>query len=124
MFDGVPVEHFHRFISTPTSTIPPNSSLIHTPPISSSTNINFLSFDPILFPPLHPHHQTLFQSNHFVQTPPTPTRDQLYNDSHGKVDEEININEPWSNDEVIQLLRIKSSSENWFKDLSWDHVSR
>ncbi|KAK1418673.1 hypothetical protein QVD17_27819 [Tagetes erecta] len=129
MFDGVPVEHFHRYISTPSSTIPPNSTLIHTSPISTSTNLNFLSFDPILFPPLH--HQTLFQSNHFVQTsPPTPTRDhRLYNDHHSqpKVDEEIDINEPWSNDEVIQLLRIKSSSENWFKDLTnchWDHVSR
>ncbi|XP_076884854.1 trihelix transcription factor GTL2-like [Bidens hawaiensis] len=125
MFDGVPVEHFHRFISTPSSRIPPNSSLIQTPPISTSTNLNFLSFDPLLFPPLNTHHQTLFQTNHFVQT--TPTRDQ-YNDTEGKVDQEIDqgldVNEPWSNDEVIQLLRIKSSSENWFKDLTWDHVSR
>ncbi|KAJ0673328.1 putative transcription factor MYB family [Helianthus annuus] len=127
MFDGVPVEHFHRFISTPSSTIPPNSSLIQTTPISSSTNLNFLSFDPLLFPPLHTHHhhQNIFQSNHFVRT---PTRDQ-YNDTQGKVDQEIDLdldvnNEPWSDDEVIQLLRIKSSSENWFKDLTWDHVSR
>ncbi|KAI7735341.1 hypothetical protein M8C21_029758 [Ambrosia artemisiifolia] len=135
MFDGVPVEHFQRFISTPSSTIPPNSSLIQTQqPISTSTNLNhhFLSFDPILFPPLHTHHhhhhQTLYQSNHFVRAP--PTHDQYMNDSsQGKVDEEIDlgldvVNEAWSNDEVIQLLRIKSSSENWFKDLTWDHVSR
>ncbi|KAK9068318.1 hypothetical protein SSX86_012429 [Deinandra increscens subsp. villosa] len=136
MFDGVPAgEHFHRFISTPSSRIIPpnnNSSIIQTPPIiSASTNLNFLSFDPLLFPPLHTHHNqhTLFQSNHFVRT---PSRDDQYmNDTHheaAKVDQEIDlgldINEPWSNDEVIQLLRIKSSSENWFKDLTWDHVSR
>ncbi|KAI3829248.1 hypothetical protein L1987_03366 [Smallanthus sonchifolius] len=121
MFDGVPPEHFHRFISTPSSRIPPNSSLIQTvPPVTTSTtDLNFLSFDPLLFPPLHTHHQqTLFQSNHFVQTP-------THNQYEGKVDQEIDINhESWSNDEVIQLLRIKSSQENWFKDLTWDHVSR
>ncbi|KAI3693393.1 hypothetical protein L6452_33228 [Arctium lappa] len=128
MFDGVPVEQFHQFISTPSSRIPSNnSSLIQTPPlISTSTNLNFLSFDPLLFPPPLPTHQSLFQSQHFLRT---PTRDQ-FNGTHdeSKLDQEIDlgidINESWSNDEVIQLLRIKSSSENWFRDFTWDHVSR
>lgn len=120
MFDGVPVEQYHQFISTPSSRIiPPNSSLIQTQPISAtSTNLNFLSFDPILFPPTH--HQTLFQSNHLLRT---PTRDQ-YIGTQPKIDEEIGVNDTWSNDEVLQLLRIKSSSENWFRDFTWDHVSR
>lgn len=132
MFDGVPVEQFHQFISTPSSRIIPSNSttLIQTPPIhSTSTNLNFLSFDPILFPPPLPthQHQTIFQSNHFVRTPPTPDQ---YNGSHeGKVDQQeidlgIDINDSWSNDEVIHLLRIKSSSESWFRDFTWDHVSR
>ncbi|XP_071691108.1 trihelix transcription factor GTL2 [Rutidosis leptorrhynchoides] len=122
MFDGVPVEQFHQFVSTPSSRIiPPNSSLIQTQPILTSTNINFLSFDPILFPPTH--HQTLFQPNQFVRT---PTRVDQFNGTHeGKMDEEMDTNDnTWSNDEVIQLLRIKSSSENWFRDFTWDHVSR
>ncbi|KAL4567058.1 hypothetical protein LXL04_022629 [Taraxacum kok-saghyz] len=124
MFDGVPVEQFRQFISTPSSRIPSNNStLIQTPPISTSTNLNFLSFDPLLFTPNLPtphHHQSLFQSQHFLRTSP---RDH-YNVTEGKVDQEIDISDSWSNDEVIQLLRIKSSSENWFKDLTWDHVSR
>ncbi|KVH91115.1 hypothetical protein Ccrd_006869 [Cynara cardunculus var. scolymus] len=129
MFDGVPVEQFHQFISTPSSRIPSNSSsLIQTPPISTSTNLNFLSFDPLLFPPPLPTHQSLFQAQHFLRT---PTRDQFngtHDDATGKLDQEIDlgidINDSWSNDEVIQLLRIKSSSENWFHDFTWDHVSR
>ncbi|XP_023771582.1 trihelix transcription factor GTL2 [Lactuca sativa] len=123
MFDGVPLEQFRQFISTPSSRIPTNSSLIQTTPISTPANLNFLSFDPLLFTPTLPtphHHQSLFQSQHFLRT---PTRDH-YNDTEGKVDQEIDINDSWSNDEVIQLLRIKSSSENWFRDLTWDHVSR
>ncbi|GJU44305.1 trihelix transcription factor GTL2 [Tanacetum coccineum] len=129
MFDGVPVEQFHQFISTPSTRIPPNASLIQTPPISTSTSLNFLSFDPILFHPQlpappPPPPQALFQSNHFLRP---PTRDQ-YNGNEGKVDQEIDlavdVNDSWSNDEVIQLLRIKSSSENWFRDFTWDHVSR
>lgn len=124
MFDGVPVEQFRQFISTPSSRIPTNSSLIQTPTISTSTNLNFLSFDPLLFPPPQlptpHHHQSIFQSHHFLRT---PTRDH-YNGTDGKVDQENDINDSWSNDEVIQLLRIKSSSESWFRDFTWDHVSR
>lgn len=32
--------------------------------------------------------------------------------------------DPWSNDEVLALLRIRSSMENWFPDFTWEHVSR
>lgn len=30
----------------------------------------------------------------------------------------------WSNDEVLALLRIRSTMENWFPDFTWEHVSR
>lgn len=30
----------------------------------------------------------------------------------------------WTNDEVLALLRIRSSMENWFPDFTWEHVSR
>lgn len=148
MFDGVPVEQFHQFISTPNS----SSFIQTTPPISTNSsaaaNLNFLSFDPLLFPPpslpTH-HHQALFQSNHFVRTPtPTPTRccDDQYNiiatedDDHKVVDHIIKDQDSssWSDDEVIQLLRIKSTTtasdqnNNWFscrEDFTnWEHVSR
>ncbi|XP_021891239.1 trihelix transcription factor GTL2-like [Carica papaya] len=32
--------------------------------------------------------------------------------------------QPWSSDEVLALLRIRSSMENWFPEFSWEHVSR
>ncbi|KAJ6974666.1 trihelix transcription factor GTL2-like [Populus alba x Populus x berolinensis] len=31
---------------------------------------------------------------------------------------------PWSNDEVLALLRIRSSMETWFPEFTWEHVSR
>ncbi|CAI9102592.1 OLC1v1000885C1 [Oldenlandia corymbosa var. corymbosa] len=31
---------------------------------------------------------------------------------------------PWSNDEVLTLLRIRSGMENWFPEFTWEHVSR
>lgn len=34
------------------------------------------------------------------------------------------IDDSWSNDEVLAMLRIRSSMENWFPELTWDHVSR
>ena len=30
----------------------------------------------------------------------------------------------WSLDELLALLRIRSSLENWFPELTWEHVSR
>ncbi|KAL0380100.1 UNVERIFIED_CONTAM: Trihelix transcription factor GTL2 [Sesamum angustifolium] len=30
----------------------------------------------------------------------------------------------WSNDEVLALLRLRSSMEMWFPDFTWEHVSR
>ncbi|XVF42161.1 hypothetical protein PTKIN_Ptkin01aG0337600 [Pterospermum kingtungense] len=38
--------------------------------------------------------------------------------------EPIDNNHPWSNDEVLALLRIRSSVENWFPEFTWEHVSR
>ncbi|KAK9291592.1 hypothetical protein L1049_019541 [Liquidambar formosana] len=32
--------------------------------------------------------------------------------------------DPWSNDEVLALLKVRSSMENWFTDFTWEHVSR
>ncbi|VFQ66303.1 unnamed protein product [Cuscuta campestris] len=31
---------------------------------------------------------------------------------------------PWSNDEVLALLKIRSNMEIWFPDFTWEHVSR
>ncbi|XP_062084509.1 trihelix transcription factor GTL2 [Humulus lupulus] len=32
--------------------------------------------------------------------------------------------QPWSEDEVLALLGIRSTMENWFPDFTWEHVSR
>lgn len=36
----------------------------------------------------------------------------------------LDLIDPWSNDEVLALLSIRSSFENWFPDFTWEHVSR
>uniref|UniRef100_A0A5B7BPK4 Putative trihelix transcription factor GTL2 n=1 Tax=Davidia involucrata TaxID=16924 RepID=A0A5B7BPK4_DAVIN len=126
MFDGVP-DQFHQFIASRTSLPLPLSFPLHG---SSPT---FPSFDPY---PSHHHNQTVLQQSHFLQ--------QLHHhQSPAHKDEEKEENsllstnleperersipmlvDPWSNDEVLALLRIRSSMENWFPDFTWEYVSR
>ncbi|KAG6420169.1 hypothetical protein SASPL_116688 [Salvia splendens] len=32
--------------------------------------------------------------------------------------------DPWSNDELLALLKLRSTTEIWFSDFTWEHVSR
>ncbi|KAL1561887.1 trihelix transcription factor GTL2-like [Salvia divinorum] len=32
--------------------------------------------------------------------------------------------DPWSNDELLALLKLRSTTEIWFPDFTWEHVSR
>ncbi|KAL2345778.1 hypothetical protein Fmac_007063 [Flemingia macrophylla] len=106
MFDGAP-DQFHQFIA-PRTTLPLNLSF----PVHSSST--FLPFDP--YNPHFPLQTTLLH-------PPSP--------SHKNKPPNINIQtqlpdlaDSWTNDEVLALFRIRSTMENWFPDLTWDHVSR
>lgn len=123
---GVPREQFHQLIasSRTLSTLP-----INPLPFSSSSPHPFSNnFD--AYPPSSPS-----QSHHLLHQlhqPPLllPNKHDV-NDAHNKVQETTThlqgvelIMDPWSNDEVLALLRIRSGMDNWFPDLTWEHVSR
>lgn len=138
MFDGVP-EQFHQFIT------PRNSSLpIHLPfplhasaTVTSSTpnNTTFPTFDPYN-PPSHHHHQLPLQPNQLLQSLHHKDiieekeenisfaiqRDQQQQQQ--QLPPPLNNIDPWTNDEVLALLRIRSSMESWFPEFTWEHVSR
>lgn len=37
---------------------------------------------------------------------------------------DIDDHRPWSNDELLSLLKLRSTMEIWFPDFTWEHVSR
>lgn len=134
MFDGVP-DQFHQFITPRTS----SSSLpLHLPfPLSTTPNNNnnnnntFPSFDPYnhhQLPPqlqpnnlLHPlHHHTKDEQKEQTNTP-SINNFQIERDQRQILPQLV---DPWTNDEVLALLKIRSNMENWFPDFTWEHVSR
>lgn len=90
--------------------------------------------------PLHHHHHQQQQHQPSVQKNIEEKGGNNINTSlvSMNMEEEIEIRErsismaddhnhiiPWSNDEVLALLRIRSSLENWFPEFTyWEHVSR
>ncbi|KAJ9185853.1 hypothetical protein P3X46_005440 [Hevea brasiliensis] len=136
MFEGVP-DQFHQFIVSRTSLPLPLSF----PPLhgsSSTSTATFPSFD--LYTSNHHqyHHQQLpLQQPSFLHplhhsSPPATTKNEdKQENSMVLVNLEIERDrstqesiDPWSNDEVLALLRIRSSWENWFPEFTWEHVSR
>ncbi|KAE9611966.1 hypothetical protein Lal_00048885 [Lupinus albus] len=131
MFDGVP-DQLHQFI-TPMTSLPLHLPFpLHASSATAPTNI-FPSFDPYNTSP----HQMPFQ----LQPNPLqqlhqqhkPSTHKEHEGDHEKehstttlpmnfeIDQSI---DPWTNDEVLALLKIRSSMESWFPELTWEHVSR
>ncbi|KAF2287870.1 hypothetical protein GH714_003043 [Hevea brasiliensis] len=135
MFEGIP-DQFHLFIASRTSLPLPLSF----PPLhgsSSTSAATFSSFDPYSHNqqlPLHHHHQQRANFLHLLHQSSPPTsknKDKEENNMLAmnlEIERERSLQEsvdPWSNDEVLALLRIRSSMENnWFPEFSWEHVSR
>jgi hypothetical protein len=119
MFDGVS-DQFHQFIASRTTLPlpPPLSFPLHA---SSSPN-NFPPYDipynpshQVPLPPnlLHPlHHQS-----------PTTLKHEEKAENNLAIPDPI-LDPSWTNEEVLALLRIRSSMENWFPEFTWEHVSR
>ncbi|KAL5068647.1 hypothetical protein RYX36_019534 [Vicia faba] len=133
MFDGVP-DQFHQFITPRTS----SSSLpLHLPfPLSTTPNNNnnntFPTFDPynhhqlptLQLQPnnlLHPLHHHNNKDEPKEQTTPSINNFQIERDQRQILPQLV---DPWTNDEVLALLKIRSNMENWFPDFTWEHVSR
>ncbi|XP_044483559.1 trihelix transcription factor GTL2-like isoform X2 [Mangifera indica] len=153
MFNGVPAEQLHQFMTSSTrpSSLPLplsfSSSSLHHHHASSNAN-TFPTFDPYTSnPPSQqvlqlPHHH-LFPPLHHQQYSPTQKNQQDKQDNNNSnsssssvvamnfeierdrsISEPVEIDPPWSNEEVLALLRIRSSFENWFPEITWEHVSR
>ena len=140
MFDEVP-DQFHQFLASAaaarTTTLP-----LSFPPLHNLASSNgFTSFDPLFTSNSH-HHQVSpqLQQPHFLHSlhhqhqPGQKNEDKEENTSlvgmnmeieRGRsMSEPIDNHHPWSNDEVLELLRIRSSMENWIPEFTWEHVSR
>ncbi|XP_075477477.1 LOW QUALITY PROTEIN: trihelix transcription factor GTL2-like [Primulina tabacum] len=98
MFNGVPSDEFHRFISSRNSSLPI---------------------------PLH-----AFSDNFNPFSSPSPSSLQQFQRQEsvvknvGKQLQRDGSMDPWSADELLALLKVRSSMENWFPDMSWELVSR
>ncbi|KAJ0014759.1 hypothetical protein Pint_20532 [Pistacia integerrima] len=156
MFDGVPAEQFHQFITSSTRPSLPlplplsfSSSALHLHHhhhASSNTNI-FPTFDPYTStpPPSQqllqlPHHHFLHPLHHHQQYSPAQKNHQDKQENNNSssslvamnfeierdrsIPEPVEVDPTWSNEEVLSLLRIRSSFENWFPEFIWEHVSR
>ncbi|XP_057498586.1 trihelix transcription factor GTL2-like [Actinidia eriantha] len=129
MFDGVPAEQFHQFIASSRTSVHP---LPLSFPLHGSTMQTFPSFDP--FPSSH--HQPLQLQPHLLPQlhhPQTTDKQEEEREANSLLSMSLELErersvpgpiDPWSSDEVLALLRIRSSMENWLPDFTWEHVSR
>ncbi|KAH6820152.1 hypothetical protein C2S53_017453 [Perilla frutescens var. hirtella] len=118
MFDGG--EQFHQFIASSRTSLPiPLSFPLHGNPSFSA------AFDPYA-PPLH--HQEPPPSTAAKNLTPIDSKHALVHKypliSTNLALESERSTDPWSNDELLSLLKVRSSMEIWFPDFTWEHVSR
>lgn len=109
MFDGG--EQFHQFIASSRTSLPiPTLSF----PLHGNPSFSSAAFDSYA-PPLHHQQQ---------QPPSAATKNVLTLISTNLALESDRSTDPWSNDELLALLKVRSSMEIWFPDFTWEHVSR
>ncbi|KAE8729688.1 Trihelix transcription factor GTL2 [Hibiscus syriacus] len=146
MFDGVP-DQFHQFIGAPVaSSASPAAARTAAATTTLLLPLSFTSFDPLFTSSSsNSHHHPrqlqqppqLLQSLHQQKNNEDNTslvamnmeivneRDQRSMaepiDHHHHQQHQHN---PWSNDEVLALLRVRSSMEACFPEFTWEHVSR
>ncbi|XP_062004136.1 trihelix transcription factor GTL2-like [Rosa rugosa] len=150
MFDGVPAEQLHQFIAASRTSLPlplPNIPLSSFPNLQPFDhhhhhhNYNIINPPPPtpqelvqLQPP--PHNQLLLpsvvlhrrandqekQENSTTLVLPSSNL-EIERERTASMPPEL-PSDPWSNDELLALLRIRSTMENWFPEFTWEHVSR
>lgn len=152
MFDGVdPAEQLHQFIAASRTSLPlplpniPLSSFPNLQPFDHHHQHHHHNYNIINPPPPPPPPQEL------VQLQPPPHNQLLHpsvvlhrrgNDQEKQESSTTLVlpssnmeierqraapelpSDPWSNDELLALLRIRSTMENWFPEFTWEHVSR
>ncbi|KAL8545630.1 hypothetical protein ACS0TY_005675 [Phlomoides rotata] len=114
MFDG---DQLHQFIASSRANSLANIPLSYGNPSFSAA----AAFDPNYPPSLSLHH---------LEPPPAAPKnhhlEKLYplisaNSGVESVGRSMDL---WSNDELLALLKLRSSMEIWFPDFTWEHVSR
>ncbi|GAB4855405.1 hypothetical protein Ancab_024028 [Ancistrocladus abbreviatus] len=127
MFDGVQ-DQFHQFLASSRA----NST--NSVPIPLSFSFYGSAFE-VPFPPQHlphPHPHQLLPTPHLIQ-PLHHKQVHEEKEESGLLSTSLVLEKgrfvpesihPWSNEEVLALLRIRSSMETWFPDFTWEHVSR
>ncbi|CAN8265420.1 unnamed protein product [Cochlearia groenlandica] len=130
MLDGGVPEQIHRFITSPPQTQPPlpphqpaaeRSIPFPIPLTSYTTNNHMSSLDGRNNINIHHHHH---HHHHDIKDGTNPEwishidhgDDNHHNDQYH--------HHPWCSDEVLALLRFRSTVENWFPEFTWDHTSR
>lgn len=125
MFDGGVPEQIHRFIASPP---PPPPLPPHQPAAERSLPfpVSFTSFNTN-----HQAHHMLSQDSrkiihhhyhhhhHDIKDGGATSEWMGHTDHHGD-----NHLHPWCSDEVLALLRFRSTVENWFPEFTWEHTSR
>ncbi|KAK8589420.1 hypothetical protein V6N13_088267 [Hibiscus sabdariffa] len=144
MFDGVP-DQFHQFIGGGAASSPATARTAATTlllPLSFTCSNGFTSFDPLFTSSSsssnsHHHPPQFLQSLHQQKNNEdstslvamTMSMEINERDQRSMAEPIDNIHHqqqhhPWSNDEILALLRVRSSTETWFPEFTWEHVSR
>ncbi|KAF8017981.1 hypothetical protein BT93_H3011 [Corymbia citriodora subsp. variegata] len=148
MFDGVP-DQFHQFLASSRASslaLPLSFPLQHasSPPPPPLASLNFPAFD--LYPPHHHPHHLQQPPPHFLQPlhqPPQAQKGIIHEEIDGEnglvpvnlgIDQRdrsklaeaatVDDDRQWTSDEVLALFKIRSSTENWFPEFTWEDVSR
>ena len=152
MFNGGVPDQLHQFIASSRANsvlLPLSSSSSSSFPSSIDIHANYTHESHQQLLPLHPNflHPILHQVHHKINHHDEHLKDEdsstvtaaaaRANSLVSNVDLEMMESQrsipelipavdhhPWSNDEVLALLKIRSTMENWFPDVTWEHVSR
>lgn len=127
MFDGGVPEQIHRFIASPP---PPPPLPPHQPaaerslpfPVSFTsfnTNHHMLNLDSRKI--IHHHH---YHYHRDIKDGGATSEWLGRTDHHDGDNHHHHHHHPWCSDEVLALLRFRSTVENWFPEFTWEHTSR
>lgn len=138
MFDGVPAEQLHQFIASSGNSqlplpLPLSSFPLHASNSSPNTAFSITnSFDAYnsdhQLPSQLPRPHDLLQPFHKIHEDKQENNLASVNLEINERDISVSLQPintaPWTNDEVIALLRVRSNIENWIPDFTWEHISR
>ncbi|KAJ4888027.1 Trihelix transcription factor GTL2 [Raphanus sativus] len=123
MFDGGVPEQIQQFIASPQPPPPP-----HQPATESS-----LPF-PVSFASFNSNHQAqhmlsldsrkIIHHHHHDIKDGGVTSQWIGHTDHDGEDHRLFHHHPWCSDEVLALLRFRSTVENWFPEFTWELTSR